>query len=173
MFDIKWTKNKVSKAAQLVTESRQRRQPVVGKIRYWDIETTHGDVTIIMSLHSELLDRTRLPVFGSVRTAWSDQGTIMCWLFPRVYRVWENVRQFIPCLPFIIIFLNGDWLAHTKFYSLGQNQSTVAQRAETSVTECSLTSYVWARFLIGSHTMPGQRHSQSTPTSLGQRCHRV
>ena len=25
-------------------------------------------------------------------------------------------------------------------------------------------------FLIGSHTMPGQWHSQPTPTSLGQRC---
>ena len=25
-------------------------------------------------------------------------------------------------------------------------------------------------FLIGSHTMPGQRHSQPTPTSSGQRC---
>ena len=35
--------------------------------------------------------------------------------------------------------------------------------------ECSLTSWVWTRFRIGSHTMPGQRHSQSTPTSLGQR----
>ena len=38
------------------------------------------------------------------------------------------------------------------------------------MTECSLTSCMWARFLIGSHTMPAQRHSQPTPTSLGQRC---
>ena len=35
---------------------------------------------------------------------------------------------------------------------------------------CSLTSCVWARFLTGSHTMPGQRHSQPTPTWLGQGC---
>ena len=28
------------------------------------------------------------------------------------------------------------------------------------VTECSLTSCVWARFLTDSHTLPGQRHSQ-------------
>ena len=28
------------------------------------------------------------------------------------------------------------------FYSLGQDQSTVAQRTETTVTECSLTSCV-------------------------------
>ena len=43
----------------------------------------------------------------------------------------------------------------------------MAQRAETTVTECSLPACVWARFLLGSHTMPVQRHSQPTPTSLG------
>ena len=42
--------------------------------------------------------------------------------------------------------------------------STVTQRAETTVIECSLASYVWDCF------MPGQRHSQPTPTSLSQRC---
>ena len=30
-----------------------------------------------------------------------------------------------------------------------------------------------ARFRIGSHTLPGQRHSQLIPTSLGQGCMRV
>ena len=45
--------------------------------------------------------------------------------------------------------------------------------AETTVTEFSLMSCVWARFLIGSHTMPGQQHSQPTPTSLGQGCMRA
>ena len=39
-----------------------------------------------------------------------------------------------------------------------------------TVTNCSLTSCVWDRFWIGSHTMPGQQHSQPTPTSLGQKC---
>ena len=53
---------------------------------------------------------------------------------------------------------------------MGQDQSTVAQRAETTVAECSLTSCLWDLFLIGSHTMPAQRLSQPTPTSLGQRC---
>ena len=33
-----------------------------------------------------------------------------------------------------------------------------------------LTSCVWACLRIGSHTMPWQRHSQPTPTSLGQGC---
>ena len=32
---------------------------------------------------------------------------------------------------------------------------------------------VSARFVIVSHTVPGQRHSQPTPTSMGQRCMRV
>ena len=49
-------------------------------------------------------------------------------------------------------------------------QSTVAQGAETTVAECSLTSCVLARFRIGSHTMPGRKHSQPTPTSLGYGC---
>ena len=57
--------------------------------------------------------------------------------------------------------------------SLGLDQSTVAQRAETTVIECSLTSCVRARFLIGSHTIPAQRQSQPTPTSLGQGYMRV
>ena len=47
----------------------------------------------------------------------------------------------------------------------------MAQRAETTVTECSMTSSVSARFLIGSHTMPGQRHSRPTPTSLSRRAY--
>ena len=38
-----------------------------------------------------------------------------------------------------------------------------------TVTERFLTSCVWAVFLIGSHTMPGQWHSQPTLPSLGQR----
>ena len=35
------------------------------------------------------------------------------------------------------------------------------------MAEFSLTSCVWARFLIGSHAMPGWRHGHPTPTSLG------
>ena len=57
---------------------------------------------------------------------------------------------------FLFFFFFNKWRldrAHL-FHFLGQDQSTVAQRAETTVTECSLTSYVWARFRIGSHTTP-------------------
>ena len=56
--------------------------------------------------------------------------------------------------------------SHTLIPLFGQDQSTVAQRAEMTVTECSLASCVWACFLIGSHTMPGQQHSLPTPTSF-------
>ena len=72
-------------------------------------------------------------------------------------------------------FFFKNWrLARTDFLnSLCQDQPTVAQRAETTVAECSLKSCVWARFQIGSYTVPGQRYSQPTPTSLGQGCMRV
>ena len=53
---------------------------------------------------------------------------------------------------------------------LFRDQSPVAQRVQMTVAKCSLTSFVWACFGIGSHTLPGQRHSRPTLTSLGQEC---
>ena len=85
-------------------------------------------------------------------------------------RIWENVRRFIPHLHFFSsFFLKWRLAGADLFYSLGQDQSTVAQQAETTMTKCSLMSCMWARFLIGSHTMPGQWHSQPTPTSLDKK----
>ena len=55
-------------------------------------------------------------------------------------------------------------------FRVAQDQSTVAHQAQTAVAEYSLTSCMWAHFQIGSHAMPGQRHSQ---TSLGQGCMHV
>ena len=83
---------------------------------------------------------------------------------------WETVRPFIPRLRIFCFVLFLKWRsAHShQFHSLFQHQSTVAQPAETTVAECSLTNCVWARFRIGSHTMPWQRQSQPDPTSLGQ-----
>ena len=52
-----------------------------------------------------------------------------------------------------------------QFHYLDQDQSTVAQRAETIVIECSKTSYVRARFLIDSHTLPGQRSAAQSAYS--------
>ena len=72
-----------------------------------------------------------------------------------------------PPALFFFFFLKCRLARTHLFRCLGQDQSTVAQRAETTVSECSSTSCLWARFLIGSHTMPAQRHSQPTPTSLG------
>ena len=59
-----------------------------------------------------------------------------------------------------------------QLHSLSQEQSTVAQRAETTVAERSLTSCGLVP-QIDSHTLPGQRHSQPIPTSMGQGCMRV
>ena len=57
---------------------------------------------------------------------------------------WENVRPLISRLRFFSFLFFSKWRlarAH-KFHSLCQDQSTVAQRAETTVAECSLTSCV-------------------------------
>ena len=64
---------------------------------------------------------------------------------------------FIPRLHF---FLKWRLACAHQFHSLGQDQSTVAHQAKTSVAECSLTSCMWACFQIASHTMPGQQHTQ-------------
>ena len=45
----------------------------------------------------------------------------------------------------------------------------MAQLAETTVAERSLTSCVLTRFLISSLTMPGQRHSQPHSDFVGSR----
>ena len=56
-----------------------------------------------------------------------------------------------------------------QLHSLGQDQSTVAQRAETTVAKrsqgvaCKLVS------VLDLHAMPGQ-HNQLSPTLLGQEC---
>ena len=77
-----------------------------------------------------------------------------------------------PACAFFFFFKWRSARAH-KFHSLCQHQSTMAQRAETTVAECSLTSCVWIRFRIGFRTMPWQRHSQTIPTSLDKSFMRV
>ena len=85
--------------------------------------------------------------------------------------MWRKVRRFDPGMRFLI-YLFLKWrsaLAH-QFHVLGQVRSTVAQRAEATIAECSLTSCVSARFPCRfPHAMPGQ-NNQPTPTSLGQGC---
>ena len=67
------------------------------------------------------------------------------WLFPRLRGSWENVR---PCisrlrsffLSSLFVFVLRRRLARAhQFHSLGQDQSTMAKRAETTVAKCSLT----------------------------------
>ena len=105
---------------------------------------------------------------------WSDE--MLCgafFFFPSRLRGFrEFVRPFFPCLRFLLLVL-VEIISHTLIPLLRQDQSTVAQRAKTTAAECSLMSCLLARFLIGCLIMSGQRHSQTTPTSLGQGCMRV
>ena len=80
--------------------------------------------------------------------------------------------SFPACL--FVFFLKWRLARGHLSHTLGQDQSTVAQRAETTVAELSLTCCMWVHFpwYIGSHIMAGQ-HSQPTPTSLGQGSVRV
>ena len=70
---------------------------------------------------------------------YSTFGGFRWWLFPRMQGFWENVWKSIPQLHFF--FFGFKWrLAYAnRFHSLGQDQSTVAQWPETTVTECFLT----------------------------------
>ena len=47
-----------------------------------------------------------------------------------------------PVCIFFFFFVSGNYRAHTDFHSLCQDQSTVAQFAETTVADYSLTSCV-------------------------------
>ena len=111
----------------------------------------HSNISYALNLHFNEIESVKL---------W--------WLFTRVWEFLENVGQFILHLHFFF-FLFLKWrlgCAH-YFHSLGQDQSTVAHQAETTVAECSLTSCVWVHFQISSHTMPARWLSQPTPTLLG------
>ena len=81
-------------------------------------------------------------------------------------------RMFDNSFPTRAFFFFLKWrLDHMfNFYSLGQDQAIVAQQAEMTVAEHFLTRCLRAGFLIGSHTMPAQRHSQPTWTLLGEGC---
>ena len=58
-------------------------------------------------------------------------------------RIWGECLTFhSPPAHFTFFFLKWRLARAHLFHSLGQDQSTVAQRAETTVAECSLTSCV-------------------------------
>ena len=56
--------------------------------------------------------------------------------FSRVRRFLENVQQFIPRLRLCVCVCVCRLAREHLLQSLGQDQSTVAQRAETTMTEC-------------------------------------
>ena len=62
---------------------------------------------------------------------------------------WENLRPFIPRLRFFFFFfLKWRLIRAHLFHSFCQDKSKVAQRAETTVAECSLTSWLAAALVI-------------------------
>ena len=71
---------------------------------------------------------------------------VMVVAFSSSERFWENVRQFIPPPSLAHFLLKWRLSRANKFHFLGQGQSTVAQRAETTMDECSLASCVCTRF---------------------------
>ena len=126
--------------------------------------------TGLLLFPQRLWHASNLPPAALVVTAGST-SFLACEDFGRVFDHSFPACAFCVC----VLFFFFKWrLAHAhKFHSLWQDQSTVAQQAEMTVAKRSLKSCVWAHFWIGSHTMPQQRLSQSTPTSLGQGCMHV
>ena len=86
--------------------------------------------------------------------------------FSSLAKILGEVCRFICRLRFFVVVINGDRLAHTSSTFLGQDQSTMARRAETTVAECFLTSCVSWISLIDSHTVHEQ-HNLLTSTSWG------
>ena len=110
------------------------------------------------------LTRNHVHVIFHVRKQAFHTAYIALGCLSSLARIWGECSN-MPRLRFFFFFGGGRLTRAHWFHSLGQDPSTVAQRAEMTVAECSLASCVWARFWIGSHTMPGQQHSQLTPTS--------
>ena len=63
------------------------------------------------------------------------KGHIFVWLFPHVVGFQEKVQWIFPHLWFPFLFLKWRSAHAHKFYYLRQDQSTVAQQAETTVEE--------------------------------------
>ena len=100
------------------------------------------------------------------------------WLFPRLWGFGENVRPFITRLRFFFFFLSL-----FSFRMEISSRTLIPLLRPGSVNSVSASWDDCGRmfpgelrvstFRIGSLTMPRQRHSQPTPTSLCQGCMRV
>ena len=104
------------------------------------------------------LDKTTMLISGCFFLACEDFGTMFDYSFPSC------------AFFFFFFFFNKVEISSRTLIPLFRPGSVhvAAQRAEMTVAKCSLTSCVWARVRIGYQTMPGQRHSQPIPTSVGE-----
>ena len=78
---------------------------------------------------------------------------VMWWwrrLFPRMRGLLGEIWRIIPRLRFHLFIIFFKWRsarAH-QFHPLSQDQSTAAQKADTTVADRPLTSCVWVRFPV-------------------------
>ena len=80
----------------------------------------------------------------------------------------RTLGEGLCCAGLFVCFI-GDQLVHTNSTFLCQDQSTVAQWAETTVAKCPWWAACELVSLMGSHSKPGQ-YNQPIPTLLGQGC---
>ena len=114
----------------------------VGSPRYlWNFTSCRSVVGVcILPSSPRLMNPPRPHPLPHLRLRCGPPCRLCVGLFPRAREFGENVRQFIPRLRFFSLFV---WLVKLRlgrahcFHSLGRDQSTVAQRAETTVAERS------------------------------------
>ena len=122
----------------------------------------------------DLSHRPWLAVFSQGQKGWTDfklnrflGKNDVGDFFPRLQAFWGEYST-IHSLPtvflsFFFFFFEVEISLRTliPLFFLCQDQPKVAQRAEMTVVKCSLMSCMWARFLIGSHTMPTIQHENA------------
>ena len=92
-------------------------------------------------------------------------GVALSWLV----RIWEECLT-IHCLPalfFLLLFFFFKVVVSSRTLIPLSMQGSMHSGSVSwdDVAKWSKKSCVWAHFLIGSHTMPGQWHRQPTPTA--------
>ena len=94
------------------------------------------------------------------------------WLFPRVRGFRRMFDNSIPACAFFFFFKVkislGTLIPLLRLGSVHSGSASLDHCGRVFPVTC-----VWAHFLVSSQTMPAQRHSQLTPTSLGEGCVRV
>ena len=83
-------------------------------------------------------------LFGYIGLKRQTSDDLIAWImaFSSLARILGERNSFPACA----FFLKWGSSRTHRFHFLRQDQSTVAQRAKTTVAECSLTSCMWARF---------------------------